>query len=88
MRTVLSGYKSKPNSQESSEKSSDSNFSIREIQPGDVVTKLKLGDKSYQPLKSFLKTCAAKYHKNNVAKTYVAVNEQRLPRIVPDNESS
>lgn len=44
---------------------------LRELRDGDNVTKLSLGDKSFIPLKAFLKKNAKYYHKNNLAKTYV-----------------
>ena len=48
-------------------------FNIRPIKPGvDVLSGLSLGDASHQPLKTFLRKHAAKYHQNNYAKTYGA----------------
>ena len=52
---------------------------LRELQPGDNTKKLSLGKVEFQPLKSYLRNIADKFHKTNIAKTYV---------LVPDGESS
>jgi len=48
---------------------------FRQIQPSDNTTKLSLGKKEYQPLKSFLRNCALDFHQNHIASTYVLVDE-------------
>ena len=45
-------------------------FVLRQIEAGDKVTGLKLGDQQYTPLKIFLQKRAKKYHANNLGKTY------------------
>lgn len=48
---------------------------FRQIQSGDNTAKFSLGKKEYQPLKSFLRNCAFDFHQNNIASTYVLVDE-------------
>jgi len=48
---------------------------LREIRPGDNLTGLSLGDASLVPLKSFLRQNALEFHQNDIAKTYVLVND-------------
>lgn len=52
---------------------------LREIQAGDRVTGLSLGDKETTPLKTFLRKCAKDFHQANVARTYV---------LIPDDEDT
>ncbi len=54
---------------------------LREIRPGDNLTGLSLGDTSLVPLKSFLRNNALEFHQNDIAKTYVLVNDSSLPKI-------
>ncbi|MFO1083203.1 MAG: GNAT family N-acetyltransferase [Reyranellaceae bacterium] len=53
---------------------------IRPIKPGDRLSGLSLGVTEFQPLKTFLRRDAAKYHAANLAKTYGAFLSSR-----PDN---
>jgi hypothetical protein len=48
---------------------------FRPMMSGDIVTGLSLGDKSFQPLKTFLRKSALDFHLSDVAKTYVLVEE-------------
>jgi len=50
-----------------------SEFVLRQIQEGDQLKKLSLGDKRYIPLKTFLAKDATAFHKGSFAKTYVLV---------------
>ncbi len=62
--------------------SATSQLILRPIQPGDLVSKFALGDKSKLPLKIFLQKDAWEFHLNNIAKTYVLVENQPVsPRI-------
>lgn len=54
---------------------------LREIEPGDRVTGLSLGNQKYVGLKIFLKKCAKDYHSSNVAKTYVVVDLDSPPKV-------
>ena len=54
---------------------------LREIQAGDRVTGLSLGEKEAAPLKTFLRKCAKEFHRANVARTYVLVSEDGDPRV-------
>ena len=56
-------------------------FFIRELRQSDKVNKLSLGSEEYAPLKIFLRKSAHDFHFNNVAKTYVLVNEEEVARI-------
>lgn len=55
---------------------------LREIEPGDKVAGLSLGDPSAAPLKTFLRRCAKEFHHANVAKSYVLVPEGDNPRVL------
>lgn len=57
-------------------------YTLREISHDDTVSGLSLGDVEFAPLKSFLSRHAKRYHKNNAAKTYVAVPNVTNNRIV------
>lgn len=48
---------------------------FRPMMSGDIVTGLSLGDKSFQPLKTFLRKSALDFHLSDVAKTYVLVED-------------
>jgi len=48
---------------------------LRGLDPSDGCSALKLGDEIYAPLKSFLKKEAKKLHKENLARTFVLVEE-------------
>ncbi len=45
-------------------------FELRLIKSGDVVTGLSLGDKAFQPLKTFLQRDAKRFQDRNLARTY------------------
>jgi GNAT superfamily N-acetyltransferase len=51
------------------------NFQLRALDPGDGCSSLSLGDEIYAPLKSFLRREAKKLHKENLARTFVLVEE-------------
>jgi GNAT superfamily N-acetyltransferase len=57
------------------------NLYIRELQPGDKSNGLSLGKQEYIPLKTFLKKAALEFHQDNVAKTYVLVDQTESPQI-------
>ncbi len=46
---------------------------LREIRSGDIVDKISLGHRDFQPLKTFLRVEAKRLHKINISKTYVLV---------------
>lgn len=48
----------------------DETIELRQIEPGDSVSGLSLGDAALTPLKMFLKKHAREYHANDLAKTY------------------
>lgn len=50
----------------------DNPLEIRQIEPGDRLTGLSLGDQKYTPLKTFLQKHAKAYHSKSLAKTYAA----------------
>lgn len=54
------------------------NLYLREIQPGDLVAKLSLGNAQFTPLKMFLKKSALDFHQLNIAKTMVLVEKQAV----------
>jgi GNAT superfamily N-acetyltransferase len=53
---------------------------LRELQPGDILTGLSLGETQYNPLKTFLRRDAKNYHANDLGKTY-GLFETIHPRI-------
>lgn len=56
-------------------------LALREIDPGDHVTGLSLGDSELTPLKTFLRKYAKDFHRVNVARTYVLVPAKGDPRV-------
>jgi GNAT superfamily N-acetyltransferase len=52
----------------------DSEIVIKQIEPGDRLTGLKLGDEAYAPLKIFLQRHAHEYERQSLARTYAAFN--------------
>jgi GNAT superfamily N-acetyltransferase len=56
-------------------------LNFRQIQPGDRVRWLSLGDESFWPLKSFLQKQALDFHQQNIAKTYVLVEESSSSKV-------
>ncbi len=48
----------------------DLNVDLRQIEPDDKVTGLKLGKEEFATLKTFLQRHAKKFHANNLGKTY------------------
>jgi predicted N-acetyltransferase YhbS len=48
---------------------------FRELHPDDVCTALSLGDAAFTPLKIFLRKEAKRLHKDNLARTYVVVEQ-------------
>lgn len=48
---------------------------LRPINENDKLSKLSLGHKSLTPLKIFLRKAALNFHRNNIAKTYVLVDD-------------
>lgn len=57
------------------------NLYIRELRLGDKSNGLSLGKQEYIPLKAFLKKAALEFHQDNVAKTYVLVDQAESPQI-------
>ncbi len=49
---------------------------LREIKPGDKITRFSLGSAEYAPLKAFLKKQAKSYHQQNLTKTYVLADRE------------
>jgi GNAT superfamily N-acetyltransferase len=54
---------------------------IRQIQPGDRLSGLKLGDAKFTPLKTFLQRHASTYEKQSLSRTYAAFNVAEGGRI-------
>lgn len=50
-------------------------FFVREIHPNDNVNNLSLGNSNHRALKSFLKKQSKEFHNNNIAKTFVLVDD-------------
>lgn len=50
----------------------DEEILIKQIEPGDRLTGLKLGDAIYAPLKTFLQRHAQEYERQSLARTYAA----------------
>jgi predicted N-acetyltransferase YhbS len=48
---------------------------VKQIQPGDRLTGLSLGNPAFTPLKTFLQRHAQKYEVQSLARTYAAFNE-------------
>jgi len=57
-------------------------YCFREIKSNDKVGSFSLGDKTYQPLKTFLKDYAKDFHTNNITKTYVLAENKQSTKIV------
>ena len=57
-------------------------YFLRELSPDDNVSGLSLGDQEYQPLKTFLRKHAKRYHEQNTAKTYVIVATDKPQKVV------
>lgn len=57
-------------------------FELRQIEPGDKFSGLKLGDPAFQPLKSFLHKHALSYHTGDLAKTYALFQGDGSQKIV------
>lgn len=55
---------------------------LRPIQAGDQVNGFSLGASAHQPLKTFLKRDALKYHRKNVAKTFVLIESEEDTRVL------
>lgn len=56
----------------------DLDLRIKQIEPGDKLSGLSLGDPAFTPLKTFLRKHARKYEDNNLARTYAAFAGERL----------
>ena len=56
-------------------------LTIRELRQQDKSNRLSLGQPEYAPLKAFLKKAALEFHNDNVAKTYVLIDQAAPPRI-------
>jgi len=52
-------------------------LALRELEPGDIVTRFSLGHANLAPLKVFLRKKAKDYHTQNIAKTYVLADEDK-----------
>lgn len=57
-------------------------YSIRQIEPGDILSGLSLGDAAFQPLKTFLQRHAANYHKADLGKTYGAFLDEQPTKAI------
>jgi GNAT superfamily N-acetyltransferase len=55
---------------------------IRQIEPGDRLTGLSLGDQAFTPLKIFLQKHAKTYHEQNLARTYGAFLIAEKPKVI------
>ena len=53
----------------------DLNVVVKQIEPGDSLTGLSLGDAAFEPLKRFLRRDAQKYEAQSLARTYAAFNQ-------------
>lgn len=51
---------------------------IKQIEPGDKLTGLSLGDAAYAPLKVFLQKHAHSYETESLARTYAAFEERKV----------
>jgi hypothetical protein len=60
----------------------DLEFEIRQIEPGDTLTGLSLGDAAFLALKNFLRKQARAYHNQNLAKTYGVFRTNEPNRVV------
>jgi ribosomal protein S18 acetylase RimI-like enzyme len=57
-------------------------FEIRQIEPGDTLTGLSLGDPAFVALKNFLRRQARPYHNQDFAKTYGAFRSDEPARVI------
>ncbi|OJY12432.1 MAG: hypothetical protein BGO99_13735 [Nitrosospira sp. 56-18] len=55
---------------------------LRKLEPGDIVTRFRLGHEDFKLLKKFLKKDAKKYHAENLTKTWVLVEENQSHPVV------
>ncbi len=69
-------------SSEASNNIPSDNLILRELQLGDKVTGFSLGNRNHKDLKFFLQREALRFHKCNVAKTYVIVNSEKIPNVL------
>ena len=53
----------------------DLNVVVKQIEPGDSLTGLSLGNPAFEPLKRFLRKDAQKYEAQSLARTYAAFNQ-------------
>jgi predicted N-acetyltransferase YhbS len=59
----------------------DVEVEIRQIELGDRLTGLSLGDAQFTALKTFLEKRARSFHQQNLARTYIAVTLSERPRV-------
>lgn len=55
---------------------------IRELQPDDSLRGIKLGDEAFTPLKTFLCKCAVRFNQNQLARTYVVVDDPNPKKVI------
>jgi GNAT superfamily N-acetyltransferase len=55
---------------------------IRELRTGDKVKSLSLGKKEHAPLKAYLQKSAHDFHRDNIAKTYVLVDQEENAKVL------
>ena len=55
---------------------------IRQIEPGDKLSGLSLGDAKFQPLKTFFQKHAKRFHEQNYGRTYGVFTVSDKPKIV------
>lgn len=51
---------------------------LRELEPGDIVTRFSLGESAFTPLKTFLQKKSKDYHSQNISKTYVLIKPETV----------
>jgi GNAT superfamily N-acetyltransferase len=57
-------------------------INLRELEPGDIVTGLSLGEAQFNPLKTFLRRDAKKYHSTDLGKTYAVFQPDDKNRVI------
>ena len=59
----------------------DTELQVRLIEPGDKLTGLSLGHADFQPLKTFAKRDALKFHQAGLGRTYAAFDPQKSGKL-------
>ena len=52
-------------------------LNLRQLQPDDDVSDFRLGEEKYRPLQAYLEQSAKRFHKRNLARTYVLGSDQK-----------